>query len=94
MLCGVIPRSVLVGLSCVWVSICVSRATLTRTAALSTELSELSKLCWTSVVPSVGFVRATGTMVLVHPIVSGDVVHLPCAYGYASTIRAQGASLD
>jgi len=37
----------------------------------------------------------TGAMILVHPVRSGDVVHLPCAYGYATTIRrAQGQSLD
>ena len=34
-------------------------------------------------------------LVLVHPVRSGDSVHLPCAYGYATTIRrAQGSSLD
>ena len=33
----------------------------------------------------------TGTLVLVHPISDGDAVFLPCAYGYATTIRrAQG----
>ena len=32
---------------------------------------------------------------LVHPIVTDERVHLPCAYGYATTIRrAQGSSLD
>ena len=37
----------------------------------------------------------TGTLVLVHPITEGDLTFLPCAYGYATTIRrAQGASLD
>ena len=37
----------------------------------------------------------TGNMVLVHPISSGDGHFLPCAYGYATTIRrAQGSSLD
>ena len=37
----------------------------------------------------------TGTLVLVHPVVTDRRVHLPCAYGYATTIRrAQGASLD
>ena len=41
-------------------------------------------------------VRPTsGNLVLVHPIVTNDEVHLPCAYGYATTIRrAQGSSLD
>ena len=37
----------------------------------------------------------SGNLVLVHPIVTNDEVHLPCAYGYATTIRrAQGSSLD
>ena len=37
----------------------------------------------------------TGNLVLVHPIVTDGVVHLPCAYGYATTIRrAQGSTLD
>ena len=37
----------------------------------------------------------TGTLVLVHPITEGNDTFLPCAYGYATTIRrAQGASLD
>ena len=38
---------------------------------------------------------STGNLVLVHPIVTDGVVHLPCAYGYATTIRrAQGSTLD
>ena len=37
----------------------------------------------------------SGNLVLVHPITEGDSTFLPCAYGYATTIRrAQGASLD
>ena len=37
---------------------------------------------------------STGTMVLVHPIVIGRKLFLPCTYGYATTIRrAQGSSL-
>ena len=37
----------------------------------------------------------TGTLVLVHPIVTDGVTHLPCAFGYATTIRrAQGSTLD
>ena len=35
-----------------------------------------------------------GRPLLLHPVVEGDQSFLPCAYGYASTIRkAQGASL-
>jgi hypothetical protein len=38
---------------------------------------------------------STGSMLLVHPIVQGDRLFLPCTYGYATTIRrAQGATLD
>ena len=41
----------------------------------------------------------TGSMILVHPVSTGraETMHefLPCAYGYATTMRrAQGASLD
>ena len=37
----------------------------------------------------------TANLVLLHPIVTEQRVHLPCAYGYATTIRrAQGSSLD
>ena len=37
---------------------------------------------------------STGTMVLVHPIVMGKKLFMPCTYGYATTIRrAQGSSL-
>ena len=37
---------------------------------------------------------ATGTMVLVRPIVQKKRLFLPCTYGYATTIRrAQGATL-
>ena len=36
----------------------------------------------------------SGRLLLLHPIVEGEQTFLPCAYGYASTIRkAQGASL-
>ena len=36
----------------------------------------------------------TGRLLLLHPITEGKSTFLPCAYGYASTIRkAQGASL-
>ena len=37
----------------------------------------------------------SGTYVLLHPVTDGELTLLPCAYGYATTIRkAQGASLD
>ena len=37
----------------------------------------------------------SGKLVLLHPVTDGDATFLPCAYGYATTIRkAQGASLD
>jgi len=37
----------------------------------------------------------TGSMLLVHPVRTGERVHLPCAYGYATTIRrCQGSTLD
>ena len=38
---------------------------------------------------------SSGKLVLLHPVTDGDETFLPCAYGYATTIRkAQGASLD
>jgi hypothetical protein len=37
----------------------------------------------------------TGVLLLVHPVTVGEDIFLPCAYGYATTIRkAQGQSLD
>ena len=37
----------------------------------------------------------TGVLLLVHPVTVGEATFLPCAYGYATTIRkAQGQSLD
>ena len=37
----------------------------------------------------------SGKLVLLHPVTDGEQTFLPCAYGYATTIRkAQGASLD
>ena len=37
----------------------------------------------------------TGVLLLVHPVTVGEQTFLPCAYGYATTIRkAQGQSLD
>ena len=37
----------------------------------------------------------TGRLVLLHPTNDGGKIFLPCAYGYATTIRkVQGASLD
>ena len=45
---------------------------------------------------SVASVRLdTSRMVLLHPIVEAQATFLPCAYGYATTIRkVQGASFD
>lgn len=38
---------------------------------------------------------SNGVLILVHPIKDGDKVFLPCAYGYAVTIRrCQGSTLD
>ena len=38
---------------------------------------------------------ASGKLCLLHPVTIGEKTFLPCAYGYATTIRkAQGASLD
>ena len=56
-------------------------------SALSTIQRVLSK--------SVAVVQLfTGRLLLLHPVVDGDETFLPCAYGYATTIRkAQGASL-
>ena len=37
----------------------------------------------------------SGNLILVHPILDGNRIFLPCCYGYATTIRrAQGASYD
>ena len=56
--------------------------------ALGTILEVLSK--------SVAVVALnTGKLVLLHPVSDGKATFLPCAYGYATTVRkAQGASLD
>ena len=55
--------------------------------ALCTILRVLSK--------SVAVVELfNGRLLLLHPVVDGELTFLPCAYGYATTIRkAQGASL-